>query len=288
MVDLVAVVSYPNQTGGVILWANPEENWMSAGGRAREMYPVGTPFYINDEKLKLGNFGYGKVYVPKRVMAKYGHLRKDGRYAFLLHPRKMLVDGEEVLGGKVINFPGVEKLLETPQNRDILTVCDCEEAEIDAETAWWSHKDWYRNPGIWFDKNNNFDDDETPVKTEEKTLKPLAGPRITVTVVVSRKNGVGYVNPFLKGKGDYEGEPHYIGSERLITGKNNKVTIPRRIMSVGYVRKDGRFALALTQGWTTYHGERISVSHAYVKGLEQYLETAENGEVIVDPYNRED
>lgn len=287
MVDLVAVVSYPNQTGGVILWVG-DEDWTSARGHARDMFPIGSRFFIEGEKLKVGNYGHGKVYIPKRVMAKYGHLRKDGRYAFLLHPCKKMFYGKEVPCGKVIKFPGVEKLLESPQNRDILSVKAYKDTGILPETAEWTGRDWGRVPGIWFDENNKFyDDDASPVKTEKKeSFEELRGPRITTTLVVSDEDGNAVVNPFLKGKGNYEGTPYIIRDFLLTTRPGNLVKIPAELMKeCGYLREDGRYAFAITQGWSTFRGKPTASSRVYTQGLEFLLENAKNGEVIRDPYN---
>lgn len=292
MVDLVAVVSYPNKTGGVILWGGPEENHHSAKGCAREMFPVGSPFHVNGVLRKVGKYEHGRVDVTVRMMREFGHLREDGRYAFLLYPHKMVIDGEEVFGGRVVNFPGVEELLETAKNRDILTVTATKRDGIIPETAYWNCRDWDRNPVFWFDKDNHFyddDDEDAPVKSVPGNIRQPAGPRVSLTSVVSDEwLGNAVVHPYLSGKGDYTGIPFIIDKRYILsTQKGNTITIPEEIMEdVGYLRQDGRYAFGLSQGWGVFRGEHAAGGKAYTEGLEDILENVENDCRLDDPYNK--
>lgn len=115
---------------------------------------------------------------------------------------------------------------------------------------------------------------------------------MTNIIAVAGKDGRAKIKPYKSGIGDYTGIPFVIGDFKIKTEPGNLVTIPKRVFEkYGYLRSDGRRALALDAGWTTVNNER-SAAAIIVKddNLNKFLEMAKNGDIVTDDdiYPKED
>lgn len=79
----------------------------------------GEPFILENEQLKF--YASGEVYVPAKIMKKYGHLRKDGRYVIAIMPVLLPLNGKLVRGAVIPHVPGIEDVLETVDFNQIIT-----------------------------------------------------------------------------------------------------------------------------------------------------------------------
>lgn len=106
--ELYTILStIPNKCGFIVL---PDED-----GK----FTANDPFILEDTELKI--YKTGEVYVPAKIMKKYGYQRKDGRYALAVLPMLRPLNGKLVRGAVIPNVPGIEDWLEKADFRDIIT-----------------------------------------------------------------------------------------------------------------------------------------------------------------------
>lgn len=107
---------------------------------------------------------------------------------------------------------------------------------------------------------------------------------MTYIIAVAGRDGRAKFKPYKAGTGDYKGTPFLIGDVKIKTEPGNIVTIPKRVFEkYGYLRTDGRYALALDAGWTTVNKERSAAAEIVQdEKVYEYLEMAENGDIVMD------
>lgn len=112
-------------------------------------------------------------------------------------------------------------------------------------------------------------------------------------VIVSDANGEGHLdmNKILVNPGDLSGHMCFLDNRQLTIGKGNVVTVPQEIMAeIGYLRKDGRYAVPLYINFRHVDGE-LAVGGGLIRGpkLGQHLERMQDGkplsrEAIIEDY----